>query len=94
MATAQHLFDSKDCILNPLNTSAELDKYIVEDVNSNNSTVHFMHGKPIQEVSITTTFFYDLFISPISVIQQAQERGEINEPVVETTGRDSGTADY
>ena len=92
MATTQHLFDSKDCILNPLNTSAELDKY-----NLNNSTVHFMHGKPIQEVSITTTFFYDLFISPISAIQCAQERGEINEPAVETTGReggDSGTVGY
>jgi hypothetical protein len=69
MVTAQHLFDTKDHILDPLNTSAELDKYIVEDVNLNNSTVHFMHSKTIQEVSITTTFFYNLFISPISAIQ-------------------------
>jgi len=71
MATAQHLFDSKDRILDPLNTLAELDKYIIEDVNLNNSTVHFIHSKMIQEVSITTTFFYNLFISPISAIQWA-----------------------
>jgi len=46
MAIAQHLFDSKDRILDPLNTSAELD---VEDVNLGNSTVHVTHSRTIQE---------------------------------------------
>jgi hypothetical protein len=49
VATAQHFFNTKDAILNPLNTSAELDEYTVEDVNLKDSTVNVRHNSTIQE---------------------------------------------
>jgi len=51
VATAQHFFDTKDSILNfPLNTSAELDKNTVEDVNLTDSMVNVRRCSMIQEL--------------------------------------------
>ena len=54
VAAPQRYFNTRDPILNPLDTSAELDEYMVEDVNLNDSTVKFMHGNLVQEGFITT----------------------------------------